>query len=152
MALLPDTELAYIAGLLDGRAVFREREVGDTALLPVIAVNGGSPAVNEYLGKMTGTKITRTHRDYQRKPCHIHCREAHEHSVSSSQRWSVTGAKATIMLWNISGFLKIDKPKASALLQLGLTQSWKSNAVDDMEKLGWMIPDLKDQARARRTK
>jgi hypothetical protein len=138
-----------MAGIIDAVALLRKREVRDSGLLPVVAIHGGSPAIHDYMAKLTGTSVTRVNRDYQRKPCTTHCVEPHEHLSSVSLRWSVTGAKATILLYNTLPYLRLRKFDAQDLVDLGVTQHWKSQTIEEMQALGYKIPVMREQPRAR---
>ena len=142
-------ELAYYAGIIDAIAILRTRDVRDSALLPVVAIHGGSPPVMAAMANATRTKITVVNRDYQRQPCVAHCHEAHTHIVSTSSRWSVTGSRATILLHNVLPYLIIQKIETQALLDIGLTQRYSGSVVKDMRDLGYAVPELREQREPR---
>lgn len=141
--------MAHLAGVIDCAAILRTRDVRDSSQLPVVAIHGGSPAVLAYFAQATGTQVTITKRDYQRQPCATHCHESHTHVESTSARWSVTGSRATIMLHNVLPFLVIQRLEAQALLDIGLTVGWSSAVAEDMKRLGYKVPAMKRQPRAR---
>lgn len=145
---LANTDKAYLAAIVDDRAVLRVRKNGDTNL-PMVAVHSASVGLQYVLAEFTGTKVTVVNRDYQRKPCALHCTERHEHSTSTSMRWSVTGSKATILLFGVIPYMRMRRAEAEDLLENGLLIPWKSSAVEEMAALGWKIPPLRNQPRAR---
>jgi hypothetical protein len=61
-----ERDLAYAAALIDTLGVLRLREVGPSQL-PVAAVHGTHGGALDFLADLTGTKVTRTARDYQRR-------------------------------------------------------------------------------------
>lgn len=139
-----------MAGVLDSQGLFTLRWSRDTQL-PVVALHAGQPGTHQVLAKMTGTRVTTVTRDYDRQPCSDHCVEAHSHVDSVTVRWSVTGSRATILLFNVMPYLRIQQGAAQDLLDHGQTVGWKSQVSESMERLGFKIPGLREQPRARRT-
>lgn len=146
---MKDAECAYAAGLIDALGVLSLRsQPGTLSDLPSVVVSGNSVAVG-WLAARTGTKVVTVKRDYTRHRCSEHCPEAHDEVKSLSSRWSVTGTRATIVLFNVLPFLQVQGEAAGELVSAGLTIGWKGQVVEDMRTLGWTIPTLKTQPRAR---
>jgi hypothetical protein len=139
VALIDDRTVAYVAGIVDLLGLIRVRTVEGTQL-PVVQVHGKHMATFDYLGELTGTKAIETKRDYTRAGCAEHCAEKHMHIVSRSGRWSLTGAKATVVLWNIQPYLREKKDAADGALAVGLATKFKQGTVGKMRDLGWEIP------------
>lgn len=138
--MIDQQTLAYVAGIVDLLGLIRVRHVEDTPL-PVLQVHGKHMPTFDYLGSLTGTKAIETTRDYTRHGCAQHCAEKHMHIVSRSGRWSLTGAKATVVLWNIQPFLRVKKDAADGALAVGLGTTFKQGTVGKMRDLGWEIPE-----------
>lgn len=130
----------YLAGILDANAIFRVREVPGGTRLACVAVHGLPVPVLEVLAEATGTKVTIVNRDYQRAPCADHCEEQHQHVSSVSGRWSVTGAKATVLIAAVLPFLRVQQEAASEVLKVGLAAPRKPATFDKMATLGWPVP------------
>lgn len=132
--------LAYVAGIVDLLGLIRIRDVEGT-MLPVLQIHGQHMPIFNYLGELTGTRAIETRRDYTRAGCSQHCSEKHMHIVSRSGRWSLTGAKATVVLWNIQPYLREKKDAADGALAVGLATKFKQGTVDKMAALGWDVPE-----------
>jgi hypothetical protein len=133
--------LAYVAGIIDSQGGIRSRFVGDTEL-PMVYVHGPNLPVLNLLADMTGTKVTVVRRGYSKAGCSIHCPEKHQHVVSTSGRWSVTGVKATVLLWNIRPYLMFQSEAATAALAVGMSSPFKMATPQKMADLGWSLPDF----------
>ena len=94
-----------------------------------------------YLAKLTGTRAVTTRRQYVKAGCSEHCREKHQHVMSVSGRWSVTGAKATVVLWNIRPYIHLQSEAVQTALVVGLGAGFKPATVARMAELGWDVPD-----------
>ena len=133
--------VAYIAGIIDTQGVIRTRTAGDTEL-PYVALSGPNERMLRYLASMTGTKVTITRREFVRAGCAQHCAEKHQHITSISGRWSVSGVKATVLLYNIRPYLRLQLDEAVEALVVGLTTRYKPATVQKMADLGWEIPEF----------
>ena len=128
--------LAYIAAILDSRAVIRERTVGETDL-PYIAVSCPDERLLDLLCRATGIRKVVTRREYIKAGCSEHCKQKHVHTVSKSMRWSLTGIKATVVLDNCLPYMRIQEEEAQRVLAIGLTAPYKTAALRRMVELGW---------------
>lgn len=133
--------VAYVAGIIDTQAVIRTRKAVDTDL-PSIAVHGPNTAMLKYLASITGTRSIVTRRSYSRAGCNEHCKEKHQHVVSVSGRWSVTGVKATVLLWNIRPYVRLQVDAVTSALNVGMEAPFKPGVLQKMVDLGWEIPDI----------
>lgn len=133
--------LAYLAGVLDMHAVIRTRKGADGDL-PSIAMHGPQTDMLEFLANLTGTRAIVTRRDYTKAGCAEHCAEKHQHIVSVSGRWSVTGAKATVLLWNVRPYMRLQTDVATAAIGSGLRAGYKPATLKNMRDLGWDLPDF----------
>lgn len=131
--------VAYIAGILDANAIFRVRDVNGTKL-PGVFVHGLHIELLQVLADSTGTAVTVIKRDYNGVRCAEHCPEKHVHTISVSGRWSVTGAKATVLLHNVVPHLRVQRVVAQEVLEVGLGAPHKAGTVVKMKDLGWEIP------------
>jgi len=133
--------LAYVAAVLDTLGGVRTRRTGDGTDLPMVYAHGAT-AVLDTLAEWTGTKVTVTRRNYSRSGCADHCPEPHHHIVSTSGRWSVTGVKATVVLWNVRPYLRVHADDARSALVLGMAAPFKPATPEKMRALGWDLPDV----------
>jgi hypothetical protein len=133
--------LAYVAGILDCQGGIRTRRVGDTDL-PMVYLHGPNLPVLRHLASLTGTKVTTTRRAYTKAGCTAHCPDKHQHVVSESGRWSVTGVKATVVLWNVRPYLHVLADPAAEALAVGMAAPFKPATPAKMLALGWDLPDV----------
>lgn len=139
---MDDKTLAYIAGVVDLLGIIKVRELENGTRLPQVQMHGNYMPTLEYLASLTETKAIVTRRSYSRAGCAEHCKEKHQHIISKSGRWSVTGVKATIVLYNIRPYLRLHEEAAALALSAGLSTRFKAGVADRMSELGWEIPDL----------
>lgn len=138
---LTQPQLAYVAAIIDTRGNLTSRTVRD-AVLPQVDVNGGRIEVLRYLGDLTEVKVVETTRVYSKAPCTEHCGgDKHMHVNSISGRWSVSGAKATVVLAAVQPYLVVRPAEIEALVALGRDAKFKGATVTQMANLGWPIPD-----------
>lgn len=135
-----DVPVEYIAGILDANGLFRVRAVQSGTKLPAVYVHGLHIELLQVLADATGTAVTVIKRDYNGVRCAEHCPERHVHTISVSGRWSVTGAKATVLLHNVLPHLRVQREVAEELLAVGMDAPRKEQTIRKMKKLGWEIP------------
>jgi hypothetical protein len=147
MKKLPETDIAYIAAVLDttGRLTTRKSAGHE---LPLVELNCKNYPLLDYLADVTSTATFATQRDYQRFGCQEHCAEKHVHTISHSARWSIVGAKATIVLYNIEPYVFLRRPEVEELLAIGLGCEARSNTIRDMRSKGWEIPQFASVTKA----
>lgn len=133
--------MAYVAGVIDARGHLEANKRHGVAQ-PRIRVTTKRVALLNYLARVTGTKVVRDDRGYERRGCSEHCTDAHVHIVRQSAQWTVDSSRATIVLFNIQPYVVANKTEVGALLRIGL-QSYpaaRGNTADRMAALGWLLP------------
>ena len=133
---------AYVAGVIDLLGLIRIRVTPPDTQLPSIAISNSNVAMLGFLAQLTGTRAIVTRRQYVKAGCSEHCREKHQHVMSVSGRWSVTGAKATVVLWNIQPYVHLQSDAVRTALLVGLHTGYKPATVAKMSELGWDVPDF----------
>lgn len=134
-------DLAYVAALVDAMGGVKIRRTPEGTDLPVVYAHGKIDILAP-LGTLTGTKVIETRRNYSRSGCAEHCPLPHQHIVSVSGRWSVTGVKATVVLWNIRPYLRVHADAARTGVVVGTAAPFKPATPQKMAALGWHIPDV----------
>lgn len=137
---MDDREVAYLAGILDVMASITTRRVGET-LLPQVSVSTKDQRLLDWLGQRTGVRAFTTRRDFMRAGCSEHCAEKHQHVTSNSGRWSVSGAKATVVLAAVRPYLHLQAAEADLALSVGLAAPYKPATPAKMAALGWSLPE-----------
>lgn len=132
--------LAYVAAVIDSLGGVRVRHASGTDL-PMVYAHGNADVLAT-LGEWTGTRVVVTRRNYSRAGCAEHCPHPHQHIVSVSGRWSLTGAKATVVLWNVRPYLRVHADDARAALVVGTAAPFKPATPAKMAALGWDLPDV----------
>lgn len=146
MSLSP-ADLSYVAAVVDNYAKLTTRVVHSDQL-PVVTIQGKLNVLH-WLAEITGVSLMTLDKDYVRHQCTEHCPDKHMPIVSWTYRWQLTGARATVVLYNIEPFMRVQAREARDLVELGRTVGFKTNVVNDMTRLGWHAPDLRKQPRAR---
>lgn len=131
----------YVAAVIDSTAVIRTREASGV-VYPHVQINGGNTALLRFLAEATGMRMVVTRRDYTRAGCSEHCAEKHQHIVSVSGRWMVSGAKATVVLAASLPYLRLQRDTALEALSVGLAAPYKPASLRKMRELGWPIPEF----------
>ena len=131
---LSTPDLAYMAAVVDVLGLIRVREYNGT-VLPVLQMHGNYLPVFEKFGKWTETKVIATKRDYTKAGCAEHCKEKHQHVVSVSARWSVTGQKARIVLEALMPYLTVKQDKAKTVLLVTERARYKAATTTKMREL-----------------
>lgn len=140
---MESSALAYLAGLIDVRAKISVVRVNGV-LLPRVALSSPDPRVAAFLGEATGMKPVTVRRNYDRFGCDVHCEQRHVHVFSTTSRWSVTGAKATIVLASIRPLLRFQAEEADLALAVGRKARFKSKTMENMLGLGWPVGAVDD--------
>jgi hypothetical protein len=141
VARLGPGELAYLAGVLDTRAIVRTRLApGSGTVLPYIAMSCGDAELLGWLGQITGVRSIVTSRDYDKHRCLEHCERAHEHIRSVSGRWSLTGVRATVVLIGTRQWVRFHEEAWDRGIVAGLEAPRKPATLQKMAALGWPVP------------
>lgn len=133
-------EVAFIAGLLDVAGVFRTRNL-DSSVLPMVAAHSTRDDLLQLLAKQTGTSVTEVKRNHSRFGCDEHCPDKHVHVQHSSLRWSVTGIRAGILIYNVLPYLVLQAEKAQEVLDATADAPFRKPTAQAMNKLGWALPE-----------
>lgn len=143
---LSPTEIAYVAGVLDVMGRFRVLETPGGTRLPSVHVSCPNMSVLQHLGDLTGITPIVTKRSYDKHRCTEHCDAAHQHILSESGRWSISGAKATIVLAAILPYVRLQKAEIEDMVRLGLDAPKKPKTPVKMAALGWPDPWTEEAA------
>lgn len=136
-----DTEIAYLAGILDARGLF-EINVRHTYPQPRLRVTTRRTELLSWLAERTGTAVVEDSRGYNRKLCGTHCQDAHVHVARQSAQWTVDSSRATVVLYNVQPYLISQQSQGRKLLLAGLERfpPAKGDVPRQMAQLGWKIP------------
>lgn len=135
--MITETQLAWCAGVIDVLGLIKTRPMDTGSELTYVGVSSTRPDILEALGDLTGTGVVTVHRDYKRLGCGEHCEEPHLHVVSTTARWSLTGAKATVFLSAIEPYLITKREPAQEAIAAGLVAPRKAATLTKMYRLGW---------------
>lgn len=137
---LSQADLAYLAGVLDAQGHIAIRTTADGTQLPQLSLSGPNVALLQWLGDLTGVRPIVTTRAYAKAGCSEHCATKHRHVTSTSGRWQLSGAKATVVLAAIQPFLRLQLDEAAQAVELGMAAPFKPATPNKMQQLGWPIP------------
>lgn len=146
---MTDVDLSYVAALIDNFARLATRLIPSGTELPEVTIQNSRLVALDWLATVTGVGVTPVSKDYSRHQCSEHCPDRHSHIESLTRRWQLSGAKATIVLYNVEPFLRVQGVDARRLVDVGQGSGYKTNVVNEMSRLGWKIPELREQLRAR---
>ena len=133
--------IPYIAGVLDSMARFRTFTTDGGTELPRIELSTPNASLVEFLCGVTGMKPIVVRRKYDRHRCDAHCPPEHhvDKIMSVSNRWSCSGAKATIIMEAILPHVWQQKEQIEKVLKVGTDAPRKKATVDKMRQLGWPV-------------
>lgn len=143
---MDERTIVYVAAILDSQAVIRTRDAAGVSY-PYVALSGSNAPLLRFLAGVTGMKAVVTRRSYAKAGCAEHCKEKHLHVVSESGRWSISGAKATVVLAAVLPYLRLQVEEARGALLVGLSAPFKSATLRQMDRLGWPIPEFNREER-----
>lgn len=146
--MIGDADLAYAAALLDAYGRLSSRTLPSGTDLPEVVVQGRIGALG-WLADLCGVKVVEIEKDYNAHRCAEHCTAKHMHVASMTQRLVLSGARATIVLHAVQRFMRVQGRQARELVGAGQVLGYKTGVVNDMVRLGWPIPELREQPRAR---
>lgn len=135
--MLSADDLAWCAGLIDSMGSIKTRPMSTGSELTYVAISSPRLDLLDIMADLTGTSVVTVKRDYKRLGCGEHCTEAHQHVLSVTGRWSLTGAKATVFLAAIEPYLRTKKEEVRAALDLGMDAPVKPATLKKMYDLGW---------------
>lgn len=132
-----DVPVLWCAGMCDALAIYRVRDADGTKL-PSVSISTTRTAALQRLADLTGAKLTVVRRRYDRLGCGEHCTSPHLHVDSTTVRWSLTGARATIFSEAVTPHLITTRDEALAVLEVGRAAPHKPATRRKMEALGWV--------------
>lgn len=138
--MIEEADKAYCAGVIDLAGVIRTRKINTDTELPYVALSGSNEAMLRHFARLTGTRAFVTSRNYYKAGCAEHCQAKHQHVVSTSGRWSLSGVKATVLLHNLRPYLRIQADAARDAVLVGLEAPFKAATLRRMLQLGWEAP------------
>lgn len=161
--MLPVNQLGWMAGVLDlkGRIVRKKNSQRRSPQI-VLMVETKEFAVVRGLSNLTGTNpelmTERKTPDWMRRSCSEHCPEAHVHvtargrdvpaSMPPIARWTITGAGAGIVLYNVIPFLLVDRGFQEAMVETvnnsvigGQGSSAIIHQIIRLGNIGWELPE-----------
>lgn len=106
-----------------------------------MALSLPQPALITWLSELTGVAPVITRRSFTKHRCTEHCPSSHQSIESLSARWSVTGARATVVLRAVRPWLIFQADAADWVLELTKDSSFKPATVEKMRALGWPVPE-----------
>lgn len=162
IVMMEEWKKAWAAGILDFQGHVQtkknqQRAAGSQQIM--IYVDTSIDEIVDRLGEMTGANVEmkvrhRVKAEWSRKGCAEHCPEEHihvnEYQMPATGRWSVTGAAAAIVLWNLREYLSTEREPwdwalSQCLSQLKLTGQGSAAiiaAARRLHSLGWTLPPV----------
>lgn len=139
--------IAFVAGIIDARGHI-EVSMRHDKPQPRLSVTTKRVELLEWLGKITGTKVSYDTRGYERRPCNEHCNQQHSHVVRQSAKWRVDSSRATVVLFNVAPHIVGQRKEVLEALRVGMA-SWpaaRGDTAAQMARLGWPLPEKKNEA------
>lgn len=153
---LPASQLGWVAGVLDLRGkILRKQNQQRATPQIVIVVESSSVPVIRALSRLTGTAPDFRNQEelpheWARRGCEEHCPDKHIHvspNLPLTAKWTVTGAAAAVVLFNVLPFLMSDKgwdeTFQECLDNVKLTGQGSGavrKTLRRLEDLGWDLP------------
>jgi hypothetical protein len=168
--VVADADLAYMAAILDmhGRIRLKNNQSRATPQR-VLVVQSSRHGIIRKLNDLTGTKAEPREgwkkAEWDSRGCIEHCPEAHVHhegktSVPTVTIWTITGAAAAVILWNVIPFMttskgiEFEEAMNEILAEVAMLgkedarghrsggQGWGviRNSVVRLHRLGWKLP------------
>lgn len=155
--MVESAKLGWMAAVVDlkGMIIRKKNQTRATPQL-VLAVESRDFNVIKHLALMSGghPEAKRVQdpksKDWMRRNCTEHCPDAHVHGAVNmpvTQRWTLTGAAAAVVLYNLRPYLVADKPYekfiSEALGNMVLSGPGSGavrSALTRLVALGWELP------------
>jgi hypothetical protein len=128
---------AYVAGVLDAVGRVRVRELDNGTRLAVVAVSSPNLPLLRSLAELTGVRVVRVRRRYDRVGCETHCDKRHLHVVSDTGRWELVGARAAVVLRNVRPYVMRLGAEVDGVLAVTAGAPSKPATARKMVELGW---------------
>lgn len=138
---LSEGQIAYVAAIIDTTARIKELKTSSGVMIPVIHLSNANFGLLRYLGRITDVQPLFLERKWSRHKCSEHCPDRHQEARSVSGRWSISGAKATMILAAIQPHVMFQKAVVRESIALGLDAPRKQATVRKMINLGWPVPE-----------
>jgi hypothetical protein len=158
--VITEADKGWLAGILDIQGHLTRKsnaQRADGSVQMVLYVQTKSLGIASRLCALTGVNVEfHEHRslkeEWTRKGCADHCPEAHVHTAPANMpdmaRWSLTGAAAAVVLWNLRSQLASDEENWDAALAACLAGTRLSGpgsgmtlkAIRRLHQLGWDLP------------
>jgi hypothetical protein len=134
-------EIAWVAGVLEARG---HVEVTDRRGNPAprLRVTTRKHELLVELARLTGNRVVKDERGYQKRPCGEHCRDQHVHVVRQSTQWTADSSRATIILAATMPYVRTRRVEFLRALEAGMRQwpATKGDTAKKMKALGWPMP------------
>lgn len=154
--MITDTELAWMAGIIDLKASFitKKNQQRATSQFTMYVESQHQDIINE-LCAMTGVAVQGNKgsklKDFSRRGCIEHCPDNHIHSnivdMPKVYRWTVTGVALAIVLYNLQPYLRANKLYFQKMVECfdnvvpqGQGRGAIEKAIHRLKELGWKIP------------
>lgn len=137
--MIHESELAWVAGVVDTLGNYNFRETPSGVVLPSVYVQTTKAELVKPLADLTGIKLVTVKKDYMRSGCGDHCDEPHQHVKSTSSRFGLVGARATVFVSAIFPYLRTRHDEATEVIRLGLEAKHKPATLQKMYELGWPV-------------
>lgn len=138
---LSEADIIYVAAIIDVMGNVRVMKTDTGTELPLVSVSCPDEALLGFLGKVSDMQTVVTTRTYERHRCTEHCDGPHQHVESRSRRWSVNGAKATVILSAVLPYLRFQQERVAEVVALGIDAPRKQATPAKMRRLGWPLPE-----------
>ncbi|SRR6266480_1013735 len=158
--MIPVNKLGWMAGVLDLKCkILRKQNKQRSTPQIVLAVDTKNVQVVRELSSLTGTRPeAQKERDapsFVRKGCMEHCPEAHVHvnddmyqaKMPPIFRWTITGAGAAVIIFNIQPYLMVDNGLTIAMEEIFENTPLKGQgsgmvlaSLRRLAEIGWDMP------------
>lgn len=157
--MIPEASLGWVAAVLDYKSnVIRKNNKTRVTPQVVLMVESKKWNIIRRLAKLTGSvcepQQERNARNFMRRGCNVHCPKAHVHvpdewKLPPIARWTITGAGAAIVLYNViphmvnaeeRGYPELLEEICGNLVLQGQGSGQVMKTIRRMEALGWELP------------
>lgn len=160
--MIPVDKLAWMAGIIDlkGRIIRKNNKQRKTQQVVLMVETKIIPIIRE-LSTLTGTNPEYIQgsnvKEWLRKGCAEHCPERHVHVESTNDypqmmpphgRWTITGAGAAIVIYNLELFLVSDNGLPEMMHEViektvltGQGSAMVLTSIRRLSLLGWQLPE-----------
>jgi hypothetical protein len=159
MKMIPPAKRGWVAAILDMKAnVIRKNNKSRATPQVVLMVESKNWNMIRELARLTGSvaepQKVRSAKDFMRRGCMTHCPEPHVHvddvwTLPPIARWTITGAGAAIILYNViphmqnadeKGFPELLDEICGNLVLTGQGSGQVMKTIQRLTALGWELP------------